>query len=213
MILTDNQIALLAADGMISPFAPQQVRQVSGVLVVSFGLSCVGYDFSVSGEEMYTFDKGLADPKKFDRELLDPLELHTDEDTGEQFYVIEPGAFALGFSVEYFKMPTDLVGLLTNKSTIARCGVDVRPVSIEGGIYTMTTVLEPGWEGNITAEFANLNKHTSVKVYASKRGGTIEGGGQIVFFRTSELPAYTYDKRVNGPGKYQGQTGVTLPKV
>lgn len=193
MPLVDNQIALLAADGMIAPFAPQQVQQVAGLSMISFGLSSTGYDIRLA--KLRLFHPGLINPKKIKPEMLYDAELHEDDEGGE-FYIIPAGQVALGETVEYFNMPDDVMGELFCKSTYVRATM-----------YSPPTIIEAGWSGTLTLELVAASVINSVCVYKG------EGIGQIIFHQSDEPPAYTYATRAGGPGKYQGQTGVTLPKV
>lgn len=165
---------------MIEPFAEGANRPG----VISYGVTSFGYDMRVADEWVWFGRRPdwECDPKNIDK---------TGEVEQSEFFVIDPGEFILCSSVEYFRMPEDVVGVVVGKSTYARCGLIVN-----------CTPMEPGWHGNLTIELHNASQH-AIKVYAN------EGIAQVMFFR-GERPAVTYaDKQ----GKYQGQTGVTLGKV
>jgi dCTP deaminase len=173
---------------MISPFVDCNVR-VSDALhpVVSYGLSSYGYDIRVANEfKIFTnLHAGVINPKNFNE-----LEFH--EVVTDGFVVIPPNAFALARSVEYFHIPRHVVGIVLGKSTYARCG-----------LIANITALEPGWEGNLTIELSNTAP-LPMMVYAH------EGIAQAIFFEADDGCIMSYaDKH----GKYQGQTGITLPKV
>ena len=167
---------------MISPFEDQQVRGDK----ISFGVSSYGYDARVSNEfKIFTnVNSETVDPKNFK-----PTNFVTKKSSE---CIIPPNSFVLASTVEYFKVPKDILVICLGKSTYARCGiiVDVTP-------------LEPGWEGHVTLEFSNTTP-LPAKIYAN------EGAAQFVFLKGSEAPEVTYADR---NGKYMGQTGVTLPKV
>jgi dCTP deaminase len=154
--------------------------------VISYGVTSFGYDMRVADEwTMYVSD--------FDNmeQYVDPKNVLSVHKWREHDILIHPGQFVLCRSVETFTIPEDVLGIVVGKSTYARCGLIVN-----------CTPMEPGWYGQLTIELHNASWH-AIKVYAN------EGIAQVMFFR-GERPAITYaDKR----GKYQGQTGVTLPKV
>lgn len=154
--------------------------------VISYGLSSMGYDLRV-GNKFYIFtniNTTVIDPKSFD--LKNYVEYE-----GE-VCIIPPNSFVLARSIEYLKMPPNVLGEVLSKSTYARCGLNC-----------LATPLEPGWEGHVTLEFAN-NTSSPAMLYAG------EGACQVLFHEASETPRVTYADR---KGKYQGQTGITLPKV
>jgi len=168
--------------GMIAPFEDKQVRQG----VISFGLSSYGYDVRIADEfKIFTNVFGaVVDPKNFDPKSFVDLK-------GE-ICIIPPNSFALGRTVEYFRIPRNAMTICVGKSTYARCG-----------IITNVTPLEPGWEGHVTLEISNTTP-LPAKIYAN------EGIAQILFFESDEPCMISYaDKK----GKYQSQQGVTLPKV
>jgi dCTP deaminase len=167
---------------MISPFEDQQVRGGK----ISFGVSSYGYDARVSNEfKIFTnVNSEIVDPKNFK-----PTNFVTKKSSE---CIIPPNSFVLASTVEYFKVPKDVLVICLGKSTYARCGIIVN-----------VTPLEPGWEGHVTLEFSNTTP-LPAKIYAN------EGAAQFVFLKGSEVPEVTYADR---NGKYMRQTGVTLPKV
>jgi len=169
-------------NGMIEPFEEKQVRDG----VISFGLSSYGYDMRVS-DEFRIFHNALApvvDPKAFDERSF--IEVQADD------CIIPPNSFALARSVEYFRIPRNVLTITVGKSTYARCG-----------IITNVTPFEPEWEGHVTLEISNTTP-LPARVYAN------EGIAQVLFFESDEVCETSYkDKK----GKYQGQLGVTLPKL
>ena len=181
-IQSDRWIIEHAAKGMIEPFENSQVR--SGV--ISYGVSSYGYDMRVSNQfKIFTnVLNSLIDPKKFDPNSF--VEFEGD------VCIVPANSFALACSVEYFRIPRDVVTLCVGKSTYARCG-----------IITNVTPFEPEWEGFVTLEISNTTP-LPAKIYAN------EGIAQVMFFRGDEPPLTSYkDKK----GKYQGQSGVTLPRL
>jgi len=196
MILNDTQIHQLAKQGMISPYESKQVRlkdapsALSGApqwgKVISYGLSSFGYDCRLDDEfQLFrpTVAGGVIDPKNIDEDTMDYCQ--------RESVLIPPNAYILGSSLEYFKIPPNVMCIVLGKSTYARCGIIVN-----------VTPLEPGWEGNITIEISNASS-LPAKIYAN------EGIAQIIFFK-GDIPAINYgDKK----GKYQGQKGVTVAKT
>jgi dCTP deaminase len=168
--------------GMIFPF----VDNLNSNNVVSFGLSSYGYDARASSEfKVFTnVNNVIIDPKKFSTDSF--ITKTCDE------CIIPPHSFALGHTVEYFKIPRDTIVLCLGKSTYARCGIIIN-----------VTPLEPEWEGFVTLEFSNTTP-LPAKVYAN------EGVCQFLFFKADSVCETSYKDR---HGKYMGQTGVTLPKV
>ena len=168
--------------GMISPFEEKQVRGTK----ISFGVSSYGYDARVSNEfKIFTnVNSEIVDPKNFK-----PSNFVSKKNSE---CIIPPNSFVLASTVEYFKIPKDILVICLGKSTYARCGIIVN-----------VTPLEPGWEGHVTLEFSNTTP-LPAKIYAN------EGVAQFIFLKGNELPEVTYADR---KGKYMGQTGVTLPKV
>ena len=181
-VLSDKWIKKMALDGMIAPFEEKQIREGK----ISYGLSSFGYDARVSNEfKIFTnVNSEIVDPKNFK-----PSNFVT---KNVLECIIPPNSFVLASTVEYFKIPKDVLVICLGKSTYARCGIIVN-----------VTPLEPGWEGNVTLEFSNTTP-LPAKIYAN------EGVAQFVFLKGNEKPEISYSDR---KGKYMGQTGVTLPKV
>lgn len=178
-ILNDLEISKRCMEhGMITPFAPH-TRQG-----ISYGVSSFGYDMRVADEWVWYRHHGPAlDPK-------DVLEAQVYQPAKLERITMMPGEFVLCRSVEYFRIPDDIMVVVLGKSTYARCGIIVN-----------VTPLEPGWEGHVTIELSNTNT-VPVIVYAN------EGIAQCLFYQ-GERPVTTYADRA---GKYQGQQGVTLPR-
>ena len=182
-VLSDRWIKKMATENeMIKPFIEKQNANNN----ISYGLSSFGYDARVSDEfKIFTdVDSAMVDPKNFKNNSF--VSRKTNE------CVIPPNSFVLASTVEYFKIPKDVLVICLGKSTYARCGIIVN-----------VTPLEPGWEGYVTLEFSNTTP-LPAKIYAN------EGAAQFIFLKGSELPETTYDQR---NGKYMKQSGVTLPKV
>ncbi|MEM7502263.1 MAG: dCTP deaminase [Pseudomonadota bacterium] len=174
------------ADGMIEPFEPGQVRSVDGETIVSYGTSSYGYDVRCSTEfKIFTnIDAAVVDPKRFDETSF--VDRETD------VCIIPPNSFVLARTVEYFRIPRNVLTICLGKSTYARCGIIVN-----------VTPLEPEWEGHVTLEFSNTTP-LPAKIYAN------EGVAQMLFLESDEVCETSYKDR---GGKYQGQRGVTLPKT
>ena len=192
-IKSDKWIRQMAEQhGMIEPFEPQLVRHVPSEItrnmrpVVSYGLSSYGYDIRCAREfKVFTnIHSTVVDPKNFDPRNF--VEIEADE------CIIPPNSFALARTVEYFRIPRDVLTVCLGKSTYARCGILVN-----------VTPFEPEWEGYVTLEFSNTTP-LPAKIYAG------EGCAQVLFFQSDEQCETSYRDR---GGKYQGQVGVTLPKV
>ena len=182
-VLSDKWIKKMALEGMISPFEKNQVRKGK----ISYGLSSFGYDARVSNEfKIFTNVNGseIVDPKNFKSTNFVTKKVSE--------CIIPPNSFVLASTVEYFKIPKDVLVICLGKSTYARCGIIVN-----------VTPLEPGWEGNVTLEFSNTTP-LPAKIYAN------EGVAQFIFLKGNEKPEITYEQR---NGKYMKQSGVTLPKV
>jgi dCTP deaminase len=182
-ILPDRWIRDMATKhGMIEPFVESQRRDG----VISYGLSSYGYDARVSSHfKIFTnVDSATVDPKDFAQNSF------VDRDT--DVCIIPPNSFALAHTVEYFRVPRDVMVICLGKSTYARCGIIVN-----------VTPLEPGWEGHVTLEFSNTTP-LPAKVYAN------EGACQFLFLQGNEPCETSYADRA---GKYMGQRGVTLPKL
>ena len=170
---------------MIEPFVEQQIKEDKGGKVISYGLSSYGYDLRVSGEfKLFTnVHNPLIDPKNFDENSFVTV-------TGDSC-IIPPNSFALASSVEYFRIPRNVLTLCVGKSTYARCGIIVN-----------VTPFEPEWEGHVTLEISNTTP-LPAKIYA------FEGLAQVVFFE-GEPCEVSYADRA---GKYMNQKGITLPKT
>ena len=182
-VLSDRWIKKMAkTKGMIKPFVSKQIRRGK----ISFGLSSYGYDARVSDDfRIFTnVNSAIVDPKNFKKESFVTKK--------SNICVIPPNSFALARTVEYFRIPENVMVICLGKSTYARCGIIVN-----------VTPLEPGWEGYVTLEFSNTTP-LPAKIYAN------EGAAQLIFLKGNEEPSITYEKR---NGKYMNQTGVTLPKV
>ncbi len=190
-IKSDRWIRRMAREtGMIDPFTDTQVRQVdaAGRRVISYGLSSYGYDMRVA-PEFRIFTNALSaivDPKQFDSRSFVEFE-------GE-VCIVPPNSFALARSVEYFRIPRNVLTICVGKSTYARCG-----------IITNVTPFEPEWEGHVTLEISNTTP-LPAKIYAN------EGICQVLFFEADadDICEISYKDK---EGKYQRQTGVTLPKL
>jgi len=186
-IKSDSWIRRMAAEkNMIEPFEPAQVRNSEQGRVISYGTSSYGYDVRCSDEfKVFTnINSAVVDPKNFDENSF--------VDVKSDVCIIPPNSFALARTVEYLKIPRDVLTVCLGKSTYARCGIIVN-----------VTPLEPEWEGHVTLEFSNTTT-LPAKIYAN------EGVAQFLFFGADEICESSYADR---GGKYQGQTGVTLPKT
>ncbi|MEP0202465.1 MAG: dCTP deaminase [Halioglobus sp.] len=187
-IKADKWIRRMAEQqGMIEPFEPGQVRSGSdGARLISYGTSSYGYDVRCSDEfKVFTnINSATVDPKGFDEGSF--------VDVRSDVCVIPPNSFALARTVEYFRIPRNVLTICLGKSTYARCGIIVN-----------VTPLEPEWEGHVTLEFSNTTT-LPAKIYAN------EGVAQMLFFESDEVCETSYKDR---GGKYQGQRGVTLPKA
>ena len=182
-VLSDKWIKeMVRTNNMISPFENKQVRGNK----ISYGLSSFGYDARVSNEfKIFTnINSEIVDPKNFKQNNF--ISKKGDE------CIIPPNSFVLSSTVEYFRIPNDVMVICLGKSTYARCGIIVN-----------VTPLEPSWEGNVTLEFSNSTP-LPAKIYAN------EGAAQFIFLKGNEKPDITYADR---NGKYMKQSGVTLPKV
>ena len=182
-VLSDKWIKeMVRTNNMISPFENKQVRGNK----ISYGLSSFGYDARVSNEfKIFTnINSEIIDPKNFKQNNFISK-------NGEEC-IIPPNSFVLSSTVEYFKIPNDVMVICLGKSTYARCGIIVN-----------VTPLEPSWEGHVTLEFSNTTP-LPAKIYAN------EGVAQFVFLKGNEKPDITYADR---KGKYMKQSGVTLPKI
>ncbi len=177
-----REMALKA--GMIEPFIDGQVRFVDGEKVISFGLSSYGYDLRVAREfKVFTnLYNSLIDPKNFREEAF----VHIEGD----YCIIPPNSFALARSVEYFRIPRDVITVCIGKSTYARCGIIVN-----------VTPFEPEWEGFVTLEISNTTP-LPAKIYAE------EGLAQVLFYQAAEVCEVSYADR---GGKCMGQKEIALP--
>jgi len=171
---------------LIEPFEEGQIRENLGQKVISFGTSSYGYDIRCAKEfKIFTnINSSIVDPKEFDENNFIDVE--------NDVCIIPPNSFALARTVEYFRIPRDVLTICLGKSTYARCGIIVN-----------VTPLEPEWEGHITLEFSNTTP-LPAKIYAN------EGVAQVIFLQANESCSISYADR---KGKYQGQKGVTLPRA
>jgi dCTP deaminase len=186
-IKADKWIRRMAEQhNMIEPFAEGQVRETQGQRVISYGVSSYGYDVRCADEfRVFTnINSVIVDPKNFAEQSFVPVK--------SPVCIIPPNSFALAHSIEYFRIPRNILTICLGKSTYARCGIIVN-----------VTPLEPEWEGHITLEFSNTTP-LPAKIYAN------EGVAQLLFLESDESCEVSYKDR---RGKYQGQTGVTLPKT
>jgi len=187
-VLSDKSIRQLALqDLMIEPFTESQVRQnEKNEKIISYGMSSYGYDARVADEfKIFTnINSSIVDPKQFDQDSF--------IDRKSDVCIIPPNSFALGRTIEYFRIPRDVLVLCVGKSTYARCGIIVN-----------VTPLEPEWEGHVTLEFSNTTP-LPAKIYAG------EGICQFIFFKSADKCEVSYADR---KGKYMKQTGVTLPTI
>ena len=169
-------------DQMIDPFTEKQ----KGEGIISYGLSSYGYDARLSDEFMIftNVDNAIVDPKNFDENSF--------VERKKDVCIIPPNSFVLCRTVEYFKIPNDVLVICLGKSTYARCGLIVN-----------VTPLEPGWEGQVTLEISNTTP-LPAKIYAN------EGICQFLFYKGDSPCEVTYADRA---GKYMGQRGVTLPRL
>ena len=186
-IKSDKWIRRMAAEqGMIEPFEPGQVRENAQGRIISYGTSSYGYDVRCADEfKIFTnVHSATVDPKNFDEKSF--------VDVKSDVCIIPPNSFALARTVEFFRIPRDVLTICLGKSTYARCGIIVN-----------VTPLEPEWEGHVTLEFSNTTT-LPAKIYAN------EGVAQMLFLQSDEACEVSYKDR---GGKYQGQRGVTLPRA
>ena len=190
---------------MIHPFEPKQIRQIrttrrlamstpsSYRKVLSYGTSSYGYDIRLSPDEFYVFSHipgEITNPKRFNEDQLIRVPFHSDQD-GE-FFIIPSNSYALGFALEFLKIPDDVTAICVGKSTYARCG-----------IIANVTPAEAGWQGHLTLEFSNASR-ADCRIYCN------EGVVQLLFLE-GDRPLMTYAER---DGKYQGQPNkVVVAKV
>jgi len=188
MILSDKEIIKRAKDGMIEPFEKKLVKQVKKKRVLSYGVSSYGYDIRLADEFRVFVASGAH--------ILDPKNMPNDTtlfvEKQEESCVIPAHGFILARSLEYIRMPRDLLAICMGKSTYARCGLIVN-----------VTPLEPEWEGHITIEISNTSP-VPVRVHAN------EGIAQLIFLKADKVCGTSYKDR---GGKYQGQRGITTAKV
>ena len=177
---------MAATYGMIDPFESQQIKEVGGEKIISYGTSSYGYDIRCAREfKVFTnINSTIVDPKNFDPKNF--VEVEGD------YCIIPPNSFVLARTVEYFRIPRNVLTVCLGKSTYARCGIIVN-----------VTPFEPEWEGYVTLEFSNTTP-LPAKIYAQ------EGVAQVLFFESDEVCTTSYRDRA---GKYMGQCGVTLPKA
>jgi dCTP deaminase len=186
-IKSDKWIRRMAEqNAMIEPFEPGQVCDNAAGRIISYGTSSYGYDVRCAAEfKVFTnINSAIVDPKAFDETSF--------VDVNSDVCVIPPNSFALARTVEYFRIPRNVLTICLGKSTYARCGIIVN-----------VTPLEPEWEGHVTLEFSNTTT-LPAKIYAN------EGVAQMLFLESDEECETSYKDR---GGKYQGQQGVTLPKA
>ena len=187
-IKSDRWIRQMAQEHrMIEPFEPGLIRaNANGDRQISYGTSSYGYDVRCANHfKIFTnINSAIVDPKNFDESSF--VDVHAEQ------CIIPPNSFALAHTVEYLRIPRNVLTICLGKSTYARCGIIVN-----------VTPLEPEWEGHVTLEFSNTTP-LPAKIYAN------EGVAQMLFFESDEVCATSYADR---GGKYQGQTGVTLPKT
>ena len=186
-IKSDRWIRKMADEyGLIEPFESGQVREIDGKRVISYGTSSYGYDIRCARQfKIFTnINSAMVDPKEFDDSSFVDFE--------GDLCIIPPNSFALARTVEYFRIPRNILTICLGKSTYARCGIIVN-----------VTPFEPEWEGYVTLEFSNTTP-LPARIYAN------EGVAQVVFFESDEECETSYRDR---GGKYQGQKGVTLPRA
>ena len=186
-IKSDHWIRRMAeANRMIEPFEAGQVREAGGARIVCYGTSSYGYDVRCAREfKIFTnINSTIVDPKKFDPQSFVDIE--------SDVCIIPPNSFALAKTVEYFRIPRNVLTVCVGKSTYARCGLIVN-----------VTPFEPEWEGFVTLEISNTTP-LPAKVYAN------EGISQVLFFESDEECEVSYKDKA---GKYQKQQGLTLPRL
>ena len=186
-VKSDRWIRRMAAEqGLIEPFEADQIREIGGEKIVSYGTSSYGYDVRCADDfKIFTnINTTIVDPKAFDAKSF--------VDVKADVCVIPPNSFALARTVEYFRIPRNVLTICLGKSTYARCGIIVNVMP-----------LEPEWEGHVTLEFSNTTP-LPARIYAN------EGVAQMLFLESDEECETSYRDR---GGKYQGQRGVTLPRT
>jgi dCTP deaminase len=187
-VLSDIEIKQLANNsGMIVPFVDSLIKNEAGIKILSYGLSSYGYDVRVDNK-FFLFNKKnqelVIDPKNIDTEVFEEITCDV--------LTIPPNGFVLAKTVEYLKIPKDVISICVGKSTYARCGVIIN-----------VTPIEPEWEGYVTLEISNTTP-LPVKIYAN------EGICQFLFLKASSVCEQSYLDR---SGKYLYQKDITLPKV
>jgi dCTP deaminase len=186
MILNDKEIIKRAINGMIEPFESRQVKDIGGVKIISYGVSSYGYDMRISDEfKIFTnVNNAIIDPKNFSESSYIDYEGSS--------CIIPPNSFVLARSLEYFRIPRDILTICVGKSTYARCGIIVN-----------VTPFEPEWEGYVTIEISNTTP-LPAKIYA------FEGIAQVIFLKADNICETSYkDKN----GKYQNQKELTTARV
>ena len=185
-LLADHLIEKMAEKGMIEPFEKNQVKYSDDKKLVSYGLSSYGYDLRVADEwKVFTnVYNSIIDPKNFSDNSFVNIKAPT--------CIIPPNSFALARSVEYFRIPRNILTMCIGKSTYARCGIIVN-----------VTPFEPEWEGYVTLEISNTTP-LPAKIYAN------EGLAQVLFFEAKEACKISYADR---KGKYMKQVGITIPRL
>lgn len=193
MLKNDRWIHLAASNGLITPFEPNQVRQIDDKKVISYGCSSSGYDIRLSPKDFRIFRHipgKIVDPKAFDANHLEQAVLHSDE-SGE-YFVMPGNTYALGVALERMRLPRNITVICVGKSTYARVGC-----------IANVTPAEPGWQGHLTLEFSN-SSNADIKVYAN------EGIIQLLFMEVEPCMISYSDRN----GKYNHQEeNVTTARV
>jgi dCTP deaminase len=194
-VKSDRWIRRMAEEArFIEPFNPQLVREMEGRRIISAGASSYGYDMRLADDGFRVFSPihgREIDPKRFDEECLVEPPTRTADD-GSKYYLMPPHSYALGVTVETFRMPRNVTGIAMGKSSYARVGLLVN-----------TTPLEAGWTGRLVVELANL-ADLPLRVYVN------EGIGQVIFLEADEACDVSYEDR---GGKYQGQPRLTYSRL
>jgi dCTP deaminase len=186
MILNDKEIIKRAINGMIEPFESKQIKDIGGVKIISYGVSSYGYDLRISDEfKIFTnVNNVIIDPKNF------PESSYISHEGSS--CIIPPNSFVLARSLEYFRIPRDILTICVGKSTYARCGIIVN-----------VTPFEPEWEGYVTIEISNTTP-LPAKIYA------FEGIAQVIFLKADNICEVSYKDKA---GKYQNQKEITTARV
>jgi dCTP deaminase len=194
-VKSDRWIRRMAEEhGLIEPFSSELLRQLDGRRIISAGASSYGYDMRLADDGLRVFSPihgREIDPKRFDEDSLVEPPLRTAED-GSRYYLMPPHSYALGVTIETFRMPRNVTGICLGKSTYARAGLLVN-----------ATPLEAGWQGRLVIELGNL-ANLPLRVYMN------EGIGQVIFLESDEDCDTSYEDR---GGKYQKQTGLTYSRL